>query len=800
MSHLRRLFLAGDLLERSYTPDPFSPNSHGTGGTIDSKVPLSYLCGWYWPNRKLVQAVWHRFLDDLSVSADPNTRLEGLYLRCAHALNDAEHDRAFRDLLALVEQHASELLGSSANDGLAGDLEALVQPRTRIGFQKSALESRQALWKQLQPRLAEIKMHVANGNLLDKRLAYLAAGAYERQTFQEKFNQLATYSAGEASVLLPAVANYRSNLLVQARNLDQQITGLRGSGNDVTNKLYQDLGLKRRQLDLAFLDVQNLEFLLLRPLNAPKPTSTGALAAPAAASGSPPNSSFPPRFPTNRLSGPGLPRSPFGPGSMPPFGPRPPGAQPPGLGGQGDGDTNLAGQRMANAGPSGSGGPFPFAPRGPAGNRVAPGTDPASLPLTNLVEVTRFWRLPQQLPGSNAPVGFMVVGSCFREGRLWVETRFDRLDGFVGRESYYNRGAIFSVDLDTFQSDVIALDPRQFSLSARRPDIAGVRSFEVYHGWVYVSSADTLKRYSLRDKSWEDLPVPVHGHGRFTIIGERLLVSTDDSILELGPDGKEAHILASSRRRPAVTALDLVEAYDSAPLTPGPQGALLAWLGGRWYEQSGDAKDWKALDSWSPIAGAARAVYDDGVIVTVPSSSSEGRMFALFNGSREPELLLTQPPYAGQIQSPINRPVPGENLRPRWPLPEGVRVLNYPVCLEGRALWVFAGRIVGERAPALGTSPVLFSECRAVLFRLQPGEARPFETAVRLHSPGIRPGGGLEFRERIVFQSTPRGLVIASNFIPGVWLIPRSDLAGQLKAWQEASLRETPAEAPGHQP
>jgi hypothetical protein len=125
--------------------------------------------------------------------------------------------------------------------------------------------------------------------------------------------------------------------------------------------------------------------------------------------------------------------------------------------------------------------------------------------LTNLLTVKRFWPIPIKSLGANDPRNIHILSCCFREGHLWVDVRFDDLSADLGEPSHFNAGVIFAVDPDSLQSEPIILDPSSFQLSSARRDIVWRtdRSFEVYHGWLYVTSLNSMRRYSLKRKTWE---------------------------------------------------------------------------------------------------------------------------------------------------------------------------------------------------------------------------------------------------------------------------------------------------------
>jgi hypothetical protein len=108
---------------------------------------------------------------------------------------------------------------------------------------------------------------------------------------------------------------------------------------------------------------------------------------------------------------------------------------------------------------------------------------------------------------------------------------------------------------------------------------------------------------------------------------------------------------------------------------------------------------------------------------------------------------------------------------------------------------VFAGRILPDdfrRTPPNAQSQ---TDSRVVLFRLEPNQPKPFEMAIRLRSPGPGLVRGFELRERVTFELTPRGLVVATSFLPGFWLIPQTELDSRLKAWREMQRNVSTSQA-----
>ena len=405
----------------------------------------------------------------------------------------------------------------------------------------------------------------------------------------------------------------------------------------------------------------------------------------------------------------------------------------------------------------------------------------------NVLTAARFWTLPYTALGSERPQNVAIHACCFRERRLWLAVRFDELASNPGKQSYFGRGVLFAVDPDTLRSDAYVLDPKSFQLPPRTLGGPADRSFEIHKDWLYVSSLGAVKRFSLQAKTWQDLPIPFEGHARVSVIDDRLLCSTDDSIFELAPDGKEVRLLASTRRRPAQTALDNLNKYGRPPLLKGPAGATLAVIQGKLYEREPEAADWKELPCPADPSLLRLSVFDAGWLLVLGSDFNESRMFTLREGSDAFDLLLVQPP-----RNPVRGPfMPGQRKHQepapaaRWPMPENVRAVSCPACLAGDSLWVFNGAFNFLRTENNRIGLKDHDGRHAELLEFEQGRSKPLTIPVRFELPpepfprevnqhllGFGPGGVTP----VLMQHTPKGLVISAGEVPGFWLIPPEEL------------------------
>lgn len=407
------------------------------------------------------------------------------------------------------------------------------------------------------------------------------------------------------------------------------------------------------------------------------------------------------------------------------------------------------------------------------------------LPSTNLLQVTRFWRIPT--PPDAPSIGFLphVLAWCYRDGRLWMEVRYGE---YKNRHSDYIR-----VDLDSFRSETIRFTFQEFSgmtlnLPRSHPEARSFLSFEVQDGFLYLGLTDTAHRCNVARPVWEELRLPT-GKGALPVaLGNRLFFTTDATIMEL-LQGGEFRVLASTRRRPPVTVLDSLDRLDSPALLLTPAGELRVLMGQLVYSYSSTSNQWKQVAS---MPGRCRVF--DGGIMSLKYDSSE--LWALLGESTKPELLLRQPPPPWFFPHVALFGGKSETNRPVWRVPRGIRVLGHDFCLQGEWVWF----LVGSPQFDLETgNEIRLKETagrHTLLMGFRRGEGVPISISLRLDfDPTIlsdeakraiqRPGNA----SPPVFHWTPKGFIISRQFVPGFWFVSEAELTPFLRA--HALQRET---------
>lgn len=702
---LRRLFLEPDLYESTIVQDARNPRLWTSGGELQEARPVVYLVGWKGDDRRRTLDVWHRFIDETCALPDVDLQFEGRFLRCAQARTEEKFNQAFETLVGFVKEHAQKLVADRIIAGSGRDLETLLAPRWRAGFNESAWKVRTQMLAEAKTALEQAGVHKQVFELSAQLVeieTQLTNGVFDFSKFQ-KFYPRFGCTADEAREILPLVRSLQSNAMAQIAALGP----LPAAGSPVVPSGQE----WRRQCELirnagtlrgVVMQTQEVERRLLEIL-APAPTP----AAP-------------------KIESPIL--SPAVAGSPP-----------------------AAVQQSAE----------------------------------EQIDDVRFWKLPHQLPGTNGGASQGIVGVLFRDGRFWVDARAEHIGAYAGQETFFNQGVIYEVDPESFASETIVLDRRKFALSMAGRNRSRISSFEVFDGCLYVSSGDEVQRYSLKDKRWEVLPVPVQGQVRLCVVQNRLLLSGEDSILEIAADGKQSRVLASSRRQPSRSLLDKLDSFGCAPLFAGSDGALRAWVAGRLYSLPAHSEDWLALGSGPDDMQTECVPCDSGVLLVHSHAGANRLVYGLFPASETPELLLDLGPgHAMPVGFPRQL---AERLKPRWDWP---RTSNpgavYSMCLEGQALWVASGVFTSPLPIAMARENSGAQPRTVTLYSFEPGITRPM--ILKFNPPWANEAGhgGLSaLQPRQIFFSSPAGLIVASGATHGFGLIPQAQLDRRRSVWRE---------------
>ena len=171
-----------------------------------------------------------------------------------------------------------------------------------------------------------------------------------------------------------------------------------------------------------------------------------------------------------------------------------------------------------------------------------------------------------------------IVAQRWCEGRLWLDLRYEdryttqAYTSFTGSREFRGASAIWSPRQDSWE--VISYPLYRAPRNYERKYNAAISSKALY-----VSEWNALKKYDLKSRQWQTLGAPLQKPSQIFIVHDRVFVVNDESVVEVIDAGARTEVLASTRRRPAVTMLDSLETLGTVTLFPGPGNAVRASVG-----------------------------------------------------------------------------------------------------------------------------------------------------------------------------------------------------------------------------
>ncbi len=338
-------------------------------------------------------------------------------------------------------------------------------------------------------------------------------------------------------------------------------------------------------------------------------------------------------------------------------------------------------------------------------------------------------------------------------------------------------------------------------------------AFDVLGDQVYVAAVGQVRRFATRDQTWTEVSAPLQDVGRVVALGDRVFVTSDDSILEIDPRSLEVKVLASARRRPALNALDEVDHLRSPPIWLAG-GQLRTWVQPSVFEHVPAFGRWdKVASIESPFRGGDSRGGDwpaqalaDGILVNQPASQAWRRLIGLFGESRTPEVLLTEYYY-----DPISMRTPNYWSRPpgpevartnqtRWWGPPQLKLVGASASFDGTNLCcLFSAQRSNYRA-GLVQLPAGAEHLTLLLTRFTVGVSSPVTIPLKLRAPplptpgpGFIPGSG-PIQTDIELQAAPTGLLVVARTLGGFWWLPKEELEARV---QVARTSAEPSPAPG---
>jgi hypothetical protein len=180
------------------------------------------------------------------------------------------------------------------------------------------------------------------------------------------------------------------------------------------------------------------------------------------------------------------------------------------------------------------------------------------------------------------------------EGKLWYDYVLTRqthyaIGEFGGGGRIVNDTYLAAFNLKSGLSEAVQIPERFFSLSEWE---GGLPEYAVFRRRLVFFFPDQAVIYDRTTKEFSTIPAPLTSP-HVLQLGERLLLYNAETILETTGDLKDFKVLASVRRRPALTELDTLTTLDPIQLRLVGTNGLLVLANGRAYISEGG--QWRSV-------------------------------------------------------------------------------------------------------------------------------------------------------------------------------------------------------------
>ncbi len=303
---------------------------------------------------------------------------------------------------------------------------------------------------------------------------------------------------------------------------------------------------------------------------------------------------------------------------------------------------------------------------------------------------------------------------------------------------------------------------------------------EIFHNAIYVSDPDAIRHYDLRAKKWNELPFPEQERAQLYVVNDHLYAASSEGIWEILGDGQSAHILASVRRQPAVSSLDSQGSLGKPVLFSGKDHALCAALKGEVFAWGGS--DWKPVLT---VKDAQVAINSQGTIFFRAIQSGEPReLWRLSPNETQAALCLRddQTTLGGMYNRPMQR---GTNdSKPLWKSPRGTAIALNPLALDGSTIYVISVPSSTSATTRNSGTARNGRSLEANLVCLLPDNREPVTIPIQFDStagPVTLPNAGPSRGAGPWVESSATDLLIGASGLPGVWILPKSEIQTEIK-------------------
>lgn len=409
---------------------------------------------------------------------------------------------------------------------------------------------------------------------------------------------------------------------------------------------------------------------------------------------------------------------------------------------------------------------------------------------TNVLGVKRFVRVPQERLHDGIIHDLSSSRARLRQGKLLLDLWFSYITtnateaGWSQKNGEADATAIWNPATDAWQTILQPESPRLRTTDAPGQvawQIERLVNSELLDEALYCGFRNQIRKYPLNTRQWESLPFPGEKQPHLFAVNGRLFAANDEALFEILDGGKATRLLASTRRRPAVSVLDSLETLGTAALFPGPDHSLRAGIQGAVYSWNGS--DWNGVLSVGQTGPPE--VFEGASVLRRAPFRQPAEIWLLPNDESGAELCWREEPrvdpYSGFVGGAQGRTT--NQSTPTWKTSYRSPLAEAAVTTENADLYFFAA--FADLTDAAGQKAALEQYGRhADLVCLQRDSEKPLRIPLRFGSTaGVPPVNTSRPFRPLRMNQIPwwilfarDSLVIGHANAPGFWTIPRSEL------------------------
>jgi Ca2+-binding EF-hand superfamily protein len=419
---------------------------------------------------------------------------------------------------------------------------------------------------------------------------------------------------------------------------------------------------------------------------------------------------------------------------------------------------------------------------------------------TNILLVKNYLKVPRDRFTATNINNFGISANRWSNGKLLLDLRY-RGDIYSGDYKVAS-GALFvaAAIFDPSNGSWIIMEYpgdyfRDPTLGLINQNKSGL-CFELFQDDFYSSAGGPLNKFDSKTRKWEILNIPGQNNSQLFGIDEVFYAANGENIIEIINGGKGTHILASTRRRPAVSTLDSLGGLGSPILFSGLNHSLCASVGNKIYNWDGN--DWRELFALNILRRPE--IFEEAVVFrSAPTFNSDDRanLWLWKKDQAQPELSLSDnpKPHPGIVNNSIHKPdsLPSRAL---WKSPMGDYLVSSAAVYFKSNLYFFVdhANIVNQSGQWTVTEK---DGCHARLVCLSRDLPEPVVVPLKFNLQQGRPplkSLGEKFEQvpwlagDTWMQFAGDALYIGQPDTPGIWLVPISEIEAAVSAQKQFLL------------